>query len=205
VWVVLAILPLALCAVIATLVLGAIAGPVGGFFGQVKPEDLLVVQEDAERIAWPSGTPTRAPTATRTATRTVTPTGTPTTTPTAAAAVAPISTVSSHATYTPVVPNLPAGASTVPLVGNMYTGVKIYSRMTSQYMYQIVGRATDCTVDANYFTTNAAFLVRLPNGREEWMPEPKLVQYASGGNYVVPADDPALKPKQLTALTGCEY
>jgi hypothetical protein len=183
-------------------VLNAIASPLGGFFGQVEPEDLPAVQKDAERIAWPSGTPTRLPTSTPTTTATATPTAT-VTPGTGLAPAAP--TVSTHATYTPVVPNLPAGAGTVPLVGNMYTGVKIYSRMTSQYMYQIVGRATDCTVDANYFTTNAAFLVRLPNGREEWMPEPKLVDYASGGNYVVPAGDPALKSKQLTALTGCEY
>jgi hypothetical protein len=207
VWVVLAILPLAFCAVIATLILGAIAGPVGGFSGQVNPENLSTVQEDAERIAWPSGTPTRAPTATRTATRTVTPTGTPTTTPTAAAAVAPISTVSSHATYTPLpvvtpVPPLPAGTSTVSLQGNLFTGARVYMKSTGEYLFTLLGRATNCPVAFGY-PNGVGYKSRLPNAREQWGPEASMLAYAASGSWVVRADDPALKTKQLTALTGC--
>lgn len=199
VWVVLSILPLALCAVIAALALGVMGVPPGLFDRDAIPE----VQKEAERMAWPNGTPTRLPTSTPTAEPTATRTATPSATPTATAAGAksPSPTTSSHATYTPVVPNLPAGTATVPLQGNLYTGVKVYALNTREYMFQIVGRATDCVVDPGYFTTNIAYQTRRGTGKLEWWPEKYFD--ASNTNWVTPADDPALKTKQLTPLTGC--
>jgi hypothetical protein len=203
VWVVLAILPLVTCAAIAAVVLSSIGAPPD----VVEPGDIPGVQKEAERVAWPSGTPTRAPTVTRTATRTVTPTGTPTTTPTAAA-VAPIVTVSSHATYTPLpvvtpVPALPAGTSTVSLQGNLFTGAKVYMKSTGEYLFEILGRAVDCPKNSGN-PVGAAYKTRLPNTREQWTPENSMQVYASSGAWVVRAEDPALKTKQLAQLTGCQ-
>jgi len=195
VWVVLAILPLVTCALIVTIVMSAIAGPLAGLFGQVRPEELPEVQEEAQRLAWPSGTPTRAPTATSTATGTPTGTATRTVTP------RPSTTGTVHATYTPIVPNLPAGTATVPLYGNVYTGAKVYALNTREYLFQIVGRATDCPIDPYYYTTNTAYQTRRANGKLEWWPEKNFD--ASNTNWVATADDPALKAKQLTPLTNC--
>ncbi len=151
-------------------------------------------------MAWPSGTPTRAPTGT--------PTITPTATRTATATVVPQGTASSHATYTPLpvvtrVPALPAGTSTVSLQGNLYTGVKVYMKNTGEYLFTLLGRATDCPIASGY-PNGVGYRSRLPNAREQWGPEASMLSYASSGAWVVRSDDPALQTKQLATLTGCQ-
>jgi hypothetical protein len=147
---------------------------------------------------------TPLPLGTAAANRTPTGAATATTAPPAS----PRATGTVHATYTPLlvvtaVPALPAGASTVSLQGNLYTGVKVYMKSTGEYLFEILGRAVDCPVDSAN-SGGAAYRTRLANAREQWTPEKSMQSYAASGVWVVRADDPILKTKLLTQLTGCQ-
>ncbi len=199
VWIVLSIIPLALCGLIAAVVLNATGAPLGMF----DPGALPDVQKDAERIAWPSGTPTRAPTVTPTATRTATPTttGTRGTGPAPGGPTARVGTptMTPDPNWKPAPLTLGKGAPTVPVTAdNLFTGVTVYyfdSTGTNSFVYEVMGRADNC----RSMKSGRAIMLRRYDGIPYWVDSDTLVNYLTKPSEhpsVIRTDDPGLKARQ---------
>jgi hypothetical protein len=195
VWVVLSIIPLGLCAFIAAVVLSAMGVPSWALDRHAVPE----AQREAERMAWPNGTPTPAPspTATRTATPTASATPTVTRTSTAAAgatARAGTPTMTPDPKWTPLARTLAKSDATVPVTADsLFSGVTLFS-YTGDFAYEIMGRGENC----RGMTNGRGVLYRRLNGVPTWEEEKSFTSWVSNTNgmYRIRADDPGLKAKQ---------
>ena len=202
VWVVLSIIPLALCAVIAALILNA----TGASFGVVDLDDLRETQKEAELLAesmrTPANTPTKTPTSTPTATPTATampgtsvkpagPTATRTGTPT----------LTPEPGWKPQALTLAKGVPTVAVTADkLYTGVTLYS-YTDSFAYEIMGRSDNCRTLKN----GRGILWRWIDGVPRWQDEEIFVNQVTNPNsvYKIRADDPGLQAKQWKKYEGC--
>ncbi|HEX2696483.1 MAG TPA: hypothetical protein VHM28_02170 [Anaerolineales bacterium] len=92
----------------------------------------------------------------------------------------------------------PVGATYLPLLGRIWSGVKVYYGTLSEkaYGFEIIGGSEDCPS----MPSGRGVKVKYPNGKEEWKDRTYLI---SSGLFFVKSDDPALSKLDWYVYNDC--